>query len=35
MRAEIDAAERMGIPIQYVTLSMEQELPGSEMQTLC
>lgn len=35
MQAEIDAANHMGIPVQYMTLVMEQEQSGLEMQTPC
>ena len=35
MRSEIDAAERMGIPVRYMTLSMKQELSGPELQAPC
>lgn len=35
MQAEIDAAESMGIPVKYMTLSMEQELSGPELQASC
>ena len=35
MQAEIDAADRMGIPVQYMTLSMNQGSPTPGMQVPC